>query len=352
VSCAELAQVLAKVSAQRLIPVHNPDATTAEDAYKLPDSATKRDLKLLSIHSWVHAVTHPDSLIDFRGEAPSPQVDAFVHTMLGDLASGAVASESQKTSCKWLALFDAVRKVLQLRSGSFLAQSVSDQGMARSDMMRVVVGRPSAGGWGEWRSVQDAIRLGMNACTYSRARDFCHCNADDSEGGMTLDAIARSKGLESGQVVEHFLRKFGTLQDTAGGMHYSLTANQRHILVTTAAVCALQAGNGRLSRNQGKALLQALYPMQHKEVRSRQDHNAYVCNTSRRFVGHAKLMSCSPPYRCCLQVAGALREVGAVVKLANDGSQALQASLLTDQGKKTLAESLPALLSKRKAKRR
>jgi A49-like RNA polymerase I associated factor len=111
-------QVHAKVSSQRLIPKHFPNATSAEDAYKLVDIVSKHDLRLLNADAWVHAVTHPESLDDFRGDSPSPQVDAFVHSLLGDLASGCLPAKALKRACKWLAVFDACRKVLQLRPGT------------------------------------------------------------------------------------------------------------------------------------------------------------------------------------------------------------------------------------------
>lgn len=244
-------QVLSRVSAQRPIPAHHPEATSADAAYKLDDLVSKADLKALAAKAWVRAVVQPATLPAFRGETPSRQVDAFVHRLLGDLVSPDVPPKAQKRRCKWLALFDVSRKVLQLRSGTVLASAGTLAGARASRPCTATC--PFC--------FQACIRRGRAIAYASRAGDV-------ETKSLTMDQFAEEQGLASGEAAERFLAMFGTLQPAADGTRYAPTAEQRHRLVNTVAVCALQAGAGRLSAEQGKALLLALQPMQHKEVRA------------------------------------------------------------------------------------
>lgn len=80
-------QVMSQVSAARAIPPHNPEATSAEDAYKADEVISEHDLQHL------HVSTIQEALLD---------------------SSNLQALRSSET---WLQLKPLVRFVLQMRLG-------------------------------------------------------------------------------------------------------------------------------------------------------------------------------------------------------------------------------------------
>jgi hypothetical protein len=119
-------QVLGKVSAERSLPPHNPEATTASEAYVFSSLVSKANCRHLDVGYLVKAMKDPEHLAELRaGTVHRRKVDAFVDYALEldpPQSSFNNLDTAVEEACRWLALYSACRKVARIRPGTEIVQ--------------------------------------------------------------------------------------------------------------------------------------------------------------------------------------------------------------------------------------
>jgi hypothetical protein len=127
---------MARLSAERFLPPHHLDATTAYEAYRFSDIASRADWKHLEVSYLLKAARDPNHLEILRaGHAYSRKIDSFVDLMLSELQGrGLIDGENDEAltaACRWLALFNTARKVLRIQAG--ITISIKSEGDSVSE---------------------------------------------------------------------------------------------------------------------------------------------------------------------------------------------------------------------------
>jgi hypothetical protein len=120
--------VLAKLSAERFLPPHHLEATTASEAYCFCDIVSQSDIKHLEVSYLLKAARGAGHLENLRaGHMYARKIDGFVDYMLGKmherLRSGGDSDKALTAACRWLALYNIARKVLRIRSGTTICSN-------------------------------------------------------------------------------------------------------------------------------------------------------------------------------------------------------------------------------------
>lgn len=133
-----------KLAASRNIPTHNPQATSAVDAYEISAIVTNADLRHLHASAFAEAVKSKAALESIQQRELWPSLDPFVKQMLRiKQAKGALPSQRKECS-QWLAMYHACRKMLYLRPGAVLDEAVAPlEGEAEEGAKLSVLNAPS-----------------------------------------------------------------------------------------------------------------------------------------------------------------------------------------------------------------
>ena len=119
-------QVMAKISAERPLPPHNPDATTAAEAFPFSAIVAGPSTQHLEVGYLMKALRNPSHLRHLRStDVHRKKVDVFVDSVLerfcGDDGAAGLSDEQANEVCHWLALYNTCRKMSRVRPGTHIA---------------------------------------------------------------------------------------------------------------------------------------------------------------------------------------------------------------------------------------
>lgn len=114
-----------KLAASRNIPAHDPQGTSAVDAYSLSAIITNADLRHMHADAFAEALKSKAKLEAIQQRPLWASLDPFVRHMLRvKQAKGLLPSEQTECS-RWLAMYHVCRKMLYLRPGTVLEEAVA-----------------------------------------------------------------------------------------------------------------------------------------------------------------------------------------------------------------------------------
>lgn len=262
-------QVMGKVAAERSIPEHDPNATTAEDAYKISVLATGADLRHMQVSPLHKALTSPAELATLQGTALWKSLDPFVRYMLAVKQKDGLLQHERDECSQWLALYQVCRKMLLMRSGAMLDEGVAP--LEGTGEEGACSGIPCAG---PSPSPLRPAAQGAAVCCSKVARP-CVGVVDEEELDLFaakqarvlhLQPFADKAGFLSPAAVVHFAQRFGSLETHEEGMQYKISDRQLQLVKTTLAVCAVRCNKNRITTEMGRALIKTLKPSSPKDV--------------------------------------------------------------------------------------
>jgi hypothetical protein len=116
-------QVMSQLAASRPIPRHNPDATSADEAYKVDEVLSEEDAQHLAIDDLKQALLRAGGFEEFKGSEMWKRLNLVVKLVM-HMKQGPGLLESQAEECaKWLALLQACCSVWQLKSSAEFSES-------------------------------------------------------------------------------------------------------------------------------------------------------------------------------------------------------------------------------------
>lgn len=116
---------MAKISAERSIPAHDPEATNAEDAYQIHSIVSSADLRHMHVSTFNAALQSPDALAALRSQPLWKALDPFVRYMLHIKQREGLPEHKQEECSQWLALYHVCRKMLLVRPGVVLDEAAA-----------------------------------------------------------------------------------------------------------------------------------------------------------------------------------------------------------------------------------
>lgn len=114
-----------RLAETRNIPPHNPQATTAAEAYQISEIITTADKRHLLHDRFAEALKSPANLQALEDDKIWGGLDPFVRYMLRTKQDEGLLPTRQKDCSQWLALYHVCQKLMKLRVGVVLEETVT-----------------------------------------------------------------------------------------------------------------------------------------------------------------------------------------------------------------------------------